>query len=126
MADKTYNGWTNYETWAVKLWIDNEQGTYEYWREAAVDAWEMAGDETPNQFMDHSSNAQSMLATRLKDEHDSQSDHPVFAAAEGSVYADLLNAALSDVNWHEIAESLLESEQENETINGYQPSTARK
>ena len=26
--EKTYNGWTNYETWAVGLWIDNEQGSY--------------------------------------------------------------------------------------------------
>ena len=25
----TYNGWTNYETWNVALWIDNERGTYE-------------------------------------------------------------------------------------------------
>src|SRR5436305_15186136 len=25
---KRYNGWANYETWAVALWIDNEQGSY--------------------------------------------------------------------------------------------------
>jgi hypothetical protein len=25
MSDKPYNGWSNYETWAVKLWIDNER-----------------------------------------------------------------------------------------------------
>ncbi len=23
-----YNGWTNYETWNVNLWIDNEYGSY--------------------------------------------------------------------------------------------------
>ena len=28
MSDSTYNGWKNYETWNVKLWLDNEQGTY--------------------------------------------------------------------------------------------------
>lgn len=22
MTDTTYNGWTNYETWAVNLWLD--------------------------------------------------------------------------------------------------------
>ena len=27
MADKKYNGWTNYETWVVKLWLDNDEAT---------------------------------------------------------------------------------------------------
>ena len=28
MTEKTYNGWTNYETWNVALWIDNDYGLY--------------------------------------------------------------------------------------------------
>jgi len=105
-----YNGWTNYETWAVKLWIDNEQGSQEYWKEAAQTAWNRTGDKSPNQFMDHASNARCQLAEHLQDEHSHSDEHPVlvFAAAESSVYADLLNAALSEVNWYEIADSLLE------------------
>jgi hypothetical protein len=113
-TDTTYNGWTNYETWAVKLWMDNDQGSYEYWKDAAQDAYDHAGDKYPNQFMNKADNAQSSLAERLKDEHDSDSDHPVFKAADGSVYADLLNAALSEVNWHEIAASLLEDVDKDE------------
>jgi hypothetical protein len=108
MAETRYNGWTNYETWVVKLWIDNEESTQNYWREATDDAWQSADNQHPNQFMNRVDNAQSLLAERLKDEHDSNSDHPVFAAADGSVYADLLNAALADVNWHEIAASMLD------------------
>jgi hypothetical protein len=32
---QTYNGWTNYETWCVHLWLTNDEGTYNYWREEA-------------------------------------------------------------------------------------------
>jgi hypothetical protein len=29
IQDTNYNGWTNYETWNVSLWIQNDQGLYE-------------------------------------------------------------------------------------------------
>ncbi len=39
-----YNGWTNRETWAVKLYIDNDQG----WQESALaDLRDFVGDN-PN------------------------------------------------------------------------------
>lgn len=28
LTDRTYNGWTNYETWNVALWIQNDEGIY--------------------------------------------------------------------------------------------------
>ena len=31
--DISYNGWENYETWNVALWIGNDEGLYEIARE---------------------------------------------------------------------------------------------
>lgn len=107
MSDAKYNGWTNYETWAVKLWMDNEAGSQGYWQDMAKDAWEMTRENHPNRFMNHADNARNELASSIKDAYEDE-NHPVFLASNGTVYADLLNAALSEVNWSEIAQSLLD------------------
>ena len=85
---KRYNGWANYETWNVALWIDNEEGSYHERKDLARHA-----------------NSVGDLADRLKGWIEEMA--PDLGA---TMYADLLNAALSEVDWYEIAEHWYEEE----------------
>jgi len=44
--DKRYNGWTNYETWVVNLWLANEEPSYREWRGQAQECAEEAATTT--------------------------------------------------------------------------------
>jgi len=35
MTTATYNGWANYETWNVTLWIQNDEGLYNVAKQCA-------------------------------------------------------------------------------------------
>lgn len=94
-----YNGWHNYETWAVKLWIDNEEGQYNRWRGITAATWVQAVATT---YTTKSQDARIRLADNLKDWHTDNEPE-----MEPSVYQDLLGAALSEVDWFEIADSML-------------------
>jgi hypothetical protein len=98
MTDQTYNGWTNYETWNVKLWIDNDQCTQAHWLERAKD---VASIEDANF-------APFSLANELENMFDEGSP----LQENASCYSDLLRAALGRVEWIEIARSLIEDAQE--------------
>lgn len=93
--DTKYNGWTNYETWCVNLWLSNDQGSQEYACERAQEALQSAIDDNTS---DAKAEAASTLADELEQMHDENKPE-----ASG-VYADLLGAALGAVNWREIAE----------------------
>lgn len=83
----TYNGWTNYETWSVALLLANDKGSQDYWRERAEgrEAYE--------------------LSLELK--HDHEELNPI--DGNNDIYAQLLAAAMSEVNWYEVAEHIKDS-----------------
>jgi hypothetical protein len=89
----SYNGWTNYETWNVALWMDSDEGSQSYFRDMAEEICQDAGDKD---------DAINTLRSNL------QSDFDDNAPELTGTYADLLSAALSSVNWYEIAEHIIE------------------
>lgn len=103
-ATQTYNGWTNYETWNAKLWMDNDEGSYRYWQEIAQECWDDAGAGLN---ADPSFTQQELAAFNLSDRLKSEFEESM-PELGASFWADILGAALSEVNWHEIAEHLIE------------------
>jgi hypothetical protein len=85
--DKTYNGWTNYETWLVNLWIQNDEDHYSQLHDMVVT-------------VDTLFAAKEILEAWLDNEYDmyiERNPHGLFQ--------DLIKGALSEVNWYEIAKN---------------------
>jgi hypothetical protein len=81
-----YNGWPNYETWLVNLWLTNEEPIYRTSRATA----RAAGSDR-------------QAGEAIKDTIPELLDFPTTGMA-----ADLVNAAMSRVDWVKIGESLRE------------------
>lgn len=105
--DTEYNGWTNYETWNCALWMDNDQGSQEYWQEAAQECYD--GAEKDDIFT-RKENARLALADRIKEHHEEAAE--AWMPDQASFFADILNAGLSSVDWHEIAEHYMNEVEE--------------
>lgn len=86
-TDNTYNGWTNWETWNFKLWIDNNESSYKAILELAESCEKKELSKELRLW------AYDMIeATRL----------------ECGFFADVCNSAVKQINFYEIAESYLE------------------
>ena len=86
-----YNGWTNYETWCVKLWIDSDEGFYHESADVCRGASEYDAAKRLNDWVRE-------LAPDLG----------------GTMFGDLLGSALDSVNWQEIAAAIREDDEEEE------------
>jgi hypothetical protein len=107
MNTKTYNGYKNYETWLVALWIDNDEGSSDMWRECAENMLQestLVDDLTTHAVTkDEMWKAKKDLASSLESSFDENQPK-----LEG-FWADLLNSALCEVDWFDVAENLLSS-----------------
>lgn len=108
MTDTRYNGWTNYETWNIALWLDNDAGSYEYWRERAQSAYD---DAEAHDGLTREEIAALELADALRAEI--EEGNPV---QDASLYSDLLNAAISSANFYEIAAHWVEEVEKDEPV----------
>jgi len=82
---RTYNGWTNYETWNVSLWLDEEDYMH----------------CVPFEMREYKDNAYGLSKVIEDYVEEMRPEMPP------SMFCDLLGAALSEVNWIEIAEHYL-------------------
>lgn len=95
MENKRCNGWTNYETWLCNLWLDNDGMT----DEIAEWAQECLESAIENGESDIRASATTGLEDRIKAHVE---DEDLMPQVSG-MYADLLNAALQNIDYREIA-----------------------
>lgn len=110
IKDPTYEGWTNKPTWAINLWLRNEQASDTYWHDEAIRHVTTA---TPTEYWTADQSALYGLEEQLKDEHEELADDAIH---EVNFTKDLLTWALAHVDWREIAEHLINDAKES--LNG--------
>jgi hypothetical protein len=104
----SYNGYTNYETWAVQLWIDNNESSSSYWRQVAAETYYHQAIEGVH--FSKVEDAICLLTEKLKDSYNNQMETVLSESnTSGTVWADLLNASVCAVNFGEIAKNIMES-----------------
>ncbi len=109
MNHKEYNGWWNYETWIVhNLWVDGDHGDQEFWHKEAEHAYN--NSKTDN-ILTKAMRARFDLAKTLK--ISIEEGNPI---TKPSIYSDLMDGAISEVNFQEIAGHLIDAILENEEV----------
>jgi hypothetical protein len=104
----SYNGYTNYETWAVQLWIDNSESSSNYWRRLAEEIYNHQASEQVH--FSKVDDAICLLTEKLKNSYNAGMEQLLSDGnSTGTVWADLLNASVCAVNFGEIAKNLMES-----------------
>ena len=106
--DTTYNGWTNYETWCINLWLSNDESLYREKTLQLVSApVDILGAESDLVYVDedHEGRRRRLaVADRLK-----RYVRDDLAPDLGATFAaDLLGYAIDNVDWYELADAWIE------------------
>jgi hypothetical protein len=96
MNKQEYNGWHNYETWACNLWHD--AGWENESKEAMEQAIEEHGENNPFTVKEQA----TLILSEIIKSYVEDNIPPEMSVA--SFYSDLINSALSEINYYEIAE----------------------
>jgi len=101
----TCNGWSNYETWAVNLWLSNDQDRLNRCLALTATTQESAPtcEQVRGGIWTPAETCTFLLGAKLKElveQHNPLADSP-------SVFADLVASALDNVDWQEIAREFL-------------------
>lgn len=101
-----YQGWKNYETWAVHLWLTGDQSSDRQCMALARYAIALAPDcgQVQEGTWRTEEAPRLLLADQLKEVVDSRSP----LRDSSSLYSDLLGSAMYEVDWVEVAEAFLE------------------
>ena len=112
-TDTAYNGWTNYATWSLAQQLNNEEGTYGYWHERALKAYQHASG---GPVFTRREQATLDLAKCLKADVDAH-----VPTTGAGFYTDILNAGLAVIDYNKIAErwiaAVIEAAPKNEDTN---------
>jgi len=102
-----YNGWSNYETWNFKLWLDNDESVHNYIINGIKKIKAIGYDA---EVYEVSNFLRSYIEDNMPNLNVSSKGQSLFGsiADKNGFYQDILNMALKDINTYEIAESYLE------------------
>lgn len=98
--EKGYQGWKNYETWNVKLWLDNDEYTCNTLQKEWV---EQAKAKPKHEYWTREETTRFTLSDTIKEYVRENTPE-----LEPSMYADLLDSAVDNVDFQEIADNILE------------------
>lgn len=118
MNDQTYNGWKNYPTWAVNLWLCNDESLYHETLERTSEA---IRDSVSERNKIKARGGRSYLSQRESYRYHVSENLKEWVTDElvpdlGATFAaDLLGYALGCVDWGEIADSWIQTIEEART-----------